>query len=68
MGEDIKNIYKIGSPDIDIILNDKLPTLKQVRKRYDINFKEYGIVLWHPVTSDLNNLYEDTGKLIVLKK
>ncbi len=68
MGEDIKNIYKIGSPDIDIILNDKLPTLKQVRKRYDINFKEYGIVLWHPVTSDLNNLSEDTGKLIEFLK
>ena len=69
MGENKKNIYQIGSPDIDIILNDKLPSLRQVRKRYDVNFKEYSILLWHPVTSELENLNKDTITLInFLKK
>ena len=57
MGEDERNVYDIGSPDIDVMLNERaLPTIDAARKRYDIPFTRYGILLYHPVTTDLGNL------------
>ncbi len=64
MGEIKKHIFNIGSPDIDAIANKKLPTIENVRKRYAIEFKSYSILLWHPVTSKINTLREDTNALI----
>ena len=64
MGEIKNQIYNIGSPDIDVILNDKLPTFDQVRKRYSINFNDYGILVWHPVTSNIKFLKKETTKLL----
>jgi len=49
MGED--NIFVIGSPDIDIMLSDTLPTLKQVKDKYDITFDRYAVCIYHPVTT-----------------
>ena len=64
MGEIKKHIFNIGSPDIDAIVEKKLPTIKNIRKRYSIKFDNYSILLWHPVTSKINTLREDTNKLI----
>ena len=64
MGEIKKHIFNIGSPDIDAIANKKLPDIENVRKRYSIKFKSYSILLWHPVTSKINTLKEDTNALI----
>ena len=64
MGEIKKHIFNIGSPDIDAIVKKKLPTIKNIRKRYSIKFNNYSILLWHPVTSKINTLREDTNKLI----
>ena len=50
MGED--NIFVIGSPDIDIMLSDTLPSLEQVKDKYDIQFTEYAICIYHPVTTE----------------
>ena len=51
MGEFKKNIYVIGSPEVDIMLSTKLPGLDECKKRYDILFKEYAILTFHPVTT-----------------
>ena len=64
MGEIKENIYHIGSPDIDIIQNEKLPNIDNVKKRYSIKFNEYSILLWHSVTSELDTLKRDTIKII----
>ena len=64
MGEIKKHIFNIGSPDIDAIVEKKLPTIKNIKKRYSIKFNNYSILLWHPVTSKINTLREDTNKLI----
>ncbi len=53
-GEDPKNIVCIGNPDIDILLHGNLPSLNQVKSRYEIIFSEYSIVLFHPVTTDFD--------------
>jgi len=68
MGEIKKNIFNIGSPDIDFIVNKKLPNISSVKKRYDIPFQKFAILLWHPVTSKIHILKEDTQKLLEIIK
>jgi UDP-N-acetylglucosamine 2-epimerase (hydrolysing) len=52
MGETEASVYKIGSPDIDIMFSNKLPTLEVVKKYYEIPFDSYAIVMFHPVTTE----------------
>jgi UDP-N-acetylglucosamine 2-epimerase (hydrolysing) len=59
MGENAKSIFVVGSPDVDLILSKKLPSLTKVKKRYGINFKNYAIAILHPVTTDLKNLQKN---------
>jgi UDP-N-acetylglucosamine 2-epimerase (hydrolysing) len=56
MGELSNSIFITGSPDVDLILSKNLPSLNDVKKRYEINFKSYAIALFHPVTTDIKNL------------
>ena len=51
MGEIKRNIYVIGSPEVDIMISKNLPPQKDVLRRYNINFKNYSIFLFHPVTT-----------------
>jgi len=77
MGEDRKNIYTIGSPDIDIMFSNKLPDINEALEYYEIPFSKYGLVLFHPVTTELNKfqfyaktlveaLLSDIGSYIVI--
>jgi UDP-N-acetylglucosamine 2-epimerase (hydrolysing) len=68
MGEITKNIFNIGSPDIDAIVNKKLPNILKVKNRYEIKFKKYAILLWHPVTSRIDTLKNDTKKILKFVK
>jgi len=52
LGEQPSSVHVIGSPDIDVMLSDALPTLEQVRARYDIPFAAYCILMFHPVTTE----------------
>lgn len=51
-GEDKKNIFITGSPDIDLFDRNLRPTIEEVKKRYEIKFSEYIISFLHPVTTD----------------
>ena len=53
MGEADETIFVIGSPDIDVMLSDYLPSLASVRDKYEIPFERYAVVLYHPVTTEL---------------
>ena len=55
LGEDKKSIYRIGSPDIDIMLSDTLPSIDDAKKRYDIQFENFAIATLHPVTTEIEN-------------
>lgn len=57
LGEREDSIYVIGSPDIDIMLSDNLPAFELIRKKYRIPFSEYGILIYHPVTTADNLQY-----------
>lgn len=64
LGENKKTIYNIGSPDIDIMDSNLLPKFSEVCRRYKIAFKKYGILLFHPVTSEIRDLSKQINLII----
>ena len=56
MGETGESIFVIGSPDIDVMLSESLPTVDEVKAHYEILFGEYAILLYHPVTTEVSSL------------
>ncbi len=56
MGELESSIYTIGSPDIDIMFSDNLPDLSLVKRYYEIDFDSFAIVMFHPVTTEFNDM------------
>ena len=52
MGELDERIFVIGSPDIDVMLSSKLPSLDEVKEYYQIPFDQYAIFMYHPVTTE----------------
>ena len=53
LGEDPEAIYCIGSPDVDFMLSDELPTLEEAKTRYEVVFEKYSVAMLHPVTTEL---------------
>jgi UDP-N-acetylglucosamine 2-epimerase (hydrolysing) len=64
MGELPETVFVIGSPDIDIMLSDNLPELDYVKERYEIGFSEYGILMYHPVTTEVAEIEEHVENLV----
>lgn len=56
LGEDPCAIHIIGSPDIDLMLSNALPSLDTVLNYYDIPFQKYGILMYHPVTTEHDSI------------
>ncbi len=55
MGEDANNIFIVGSPDIDIMVKNNYD-IDYIKKKYNINFENYAIMIYHPVISEINFL------------
>lgn len=64
LGESEERIFVIGSPDIDVMLSNDLPSLEAVKSYYEIPFSSYGIFLYHPVTTEMEQLAEHTRIII----
>ncbi|MEC4004403.1 UDP-N-acetylglucosamine 2-epimerase [Flavobacterium sp. SUN052] len=58
MGEMKSSIYTIGSPDIDIMFSDNLPSLESVKEYYQISFETFAIVMFHPVTTESKEMQQ----------
>lgn len=56
MGELKASIFTIGSPDIDIMFSNELPTIEEVKNYYDISFSDYAVAMFHPVTTEYKNM------------
>jgi UDP-N-acetylglucosamine 2-epimerase (hydrolysing) len=63
LGEDPNAVFVIGSPDIDIMNSPDLPSLAEVKAHYEIDFDQYGILAFHPVTTSLATLQRDVREL-----
>lgn len=64
MGEIESSIFTIGSPDIDIMFSETLPDLNQVKEYYQIAFQKYAIVMFHPVTTEANEMQEYANNFV----
>jgi UDP-N-acetylglucosamine 2-epimerase (hydrolysing) len=58
MGELNESIYVIGSPDMDVMLSENLPQLDIVKKYYNIEFNNYALSIFHPVTTEFDLMQE----------
>jgi UDP-N-acetylglucosamine 2-epimerase (hydrolysing) len=56
MGEKSESIYVIGSPDLDAMKSETLPSFAEVKQYYEIPFEEYAISMFHPVTTEFNKM------------
>lgn len=56
LGENPSSIFVIGSPDLDVMLSSNLPNLREVKCRYDIPYDEYAVFMYHPVTTEIDEL------------
>lgn len=64
LGEVSEHIHVIGSPDIDIMNSGQLPSLEEVKKRYSFEYDSYAILMFHPVTTELEKL-ESQIKIVI---
>ncbi len=56
MGELTESIFTIGSPDVDIMFSNNLPDLTTAKKYYEIDFEDYAVVMFHPVTTEAQHM------------
>ena len=56
LGEVEETIFIIGSPDLDEMSSGSLPDIKNVKARYEIEFPSYGILMFHPVTTEYETI------------
>lgn len=64
LGELQNKIYIIGSPDFDVMRSSTLPNIEDVKRHYQIKFEEYAILLFHPVTTELNEIEIQVKKMV----
>lgn len=64
LGEDESSIYVIGSPDIDIIMKEPSLDIDSIKKRYEIDYDEYSVLMYHPVTTEVNRLKSNIKKVV----
>lgn len=56
LGEPPDSVHVIGSPELDTHARRIDVSLDEVRSYYEIPFADYGVVIFHPVTSELETM------------
>lgn len=56
LGEPDGNVHVIGSPELDFHSGPSGVSLEQVQERYKIPFTDFGILIFHPVTSEIDTI------------
>lgn len=56
LGEDARKIHTIGSPELDFHSQSSGVDISEVRARYAIPDGEFGICIFHPVTSEADTM------------
>ena len=64
LGENEEDIFVIGSPDIDVMDSPELPSHREALSHYGLDWSQYAILIFHPVTTELENLETETTALL----
>lgn len=69
LGEPSERIFCIGSPELDVHLKSSGVSIEEVKARYEIKFSDYGIVAYHPVTTEIDIIQSTVDSMFnALKK
>lgn len=63
LGEGEERISVIGSPELDTHRQSSVVSIEEVRDYYDIWFDEFGVAVFHPVTSEADSMGEQADCL-----
>jgi len=63
LGEHPSSIHVIGSPELDIHARESSIDIADVRSRYDIPSSDFGICVFHPVTSEISSIKEQAESI-----
>lgn len=63
LGEPKSHIHAIGSPELDFHAGPSGVSLAEVKSRYDLPFDDYGICVFHPVTSEADSMGAQAASL-----
>lgn len=64
LGEKEESIFVFGSPDIDIMYSSSLPSIEEVKEKYEIKFENYSILMYHPVTTEVDKLEANIKQVV----
>ena len=64
LGELPESIHVIGSPEVDAMGSAQLPSIEEVLRHYEIPFSEYGLFVFHPVTTSPHTLRREVREVI----
>lgn len=64
LGEDTTSIFVIGSPDIDVLMQKPSIDFDKIRERYQIDFEDYAVLTYHPVTTEVDNLRSKINEVV----
>ncbi len=56
LGESPDRVFNIGSPELDIHEGASGVSIEAVKSHYGIQFHDYGVVIFHPVTSEVGTI------------
>lgn len=56
LGEPPERVFNIGSPELDTHARPSGVSIQEVKARYAIPFDDYGIAVFHPVTSEQDTI------------
>ena len=63
LGESPDRVFQIGSPELDTHARPSGVSLEQVKTRYAIAFDDFGIAVFHPVTSEAQTMGAQAASL-----
>jgi UDP-N-acetylglucosamine 2-epimerase (hydrolysing) len=63
LGEPPETVHVLGSPELDKHALDSGVTIEEVSRYYDIPFDSYGILIFHPVTSEQQTMGQQADAL-----
>jgi len=64
MGEVEENIFIIGTPGLDVLFFKNLPLIEESKKKYNIDFGDYSIFIFHPVTTEIDDIDRQINEVI----
>lgn len=64
LGEVGNTIHIIGSPDVDVMNSNALPSIEEVKRYYGFDFMKYSVLLFHPVTTEHGDLKHQASTVV----